>query len=77
MTQGWRVWRDAPGPARGRRAAAARGALARQYERRDDVPAAEGAAEAAAEALSYPPSARVEDDAEMVDALPPGVVRGP
>ena len=38
--------------ARGRRAAAARGALARRYQRRDDVPAAEASGGAAAEAAA-------------------------
>jgi len=66
------------------RAAVARGALARRYERRDDVlaaeasdgAAAEGAVVASLEALSLPPSARAGGDAVMVDAPAPGEVRG-
>jgi len=38
--------------------------------------AAEGAAEASPEALSYPPSARADGDALMLDAPAPAEVRG-
>ena len=37
--------------------------------------AAEGAAEASPEALSYPPAARADVDAVIVDAPEPGEVR--
>jgi hypothetical protein len=79
MTQGWR---DAPGPARGGRAEQARQARSMSGTRRASAAAeaggaaAEGAAEASPEALFYPPSARADGDAVMVDAPAPGEVRG-